>query len=255
MSYEEYLTGIFPPPLRDVWGTAYGASIGRQMDAIVERYKEATHAKLPQFAPSAGLDLIGEERRLPRGPGEADEAHAARLLDAWDIWGGDNTPLTGVGGGAASHLGMLRALEAAGIPVGPDGATIVQQNGRYAQLDAGGNLFLGTLLDAVHRTDKTGALNPRPGWTFDGRDNFYSIFGLVFSVGFAVNAGVLNGVVERWRPSKALYCGAWILTGGALLGWPADPSRTLVTEPALGSSSMTFVPPSWGDDKVIGYSP
>lgn len=257
MPFEDYLPKTMPPWLRNTWGRRYHTAVGKQMDAVAERYRQALFVSLPGYAASIGdtaaLDLIGIDRSLPRGPGESNDDYAPRLVGAWDAWAGDDTPGTGVGGGAGSHLGMLNAIATAGMPTGPAGATIVQQNGRWAQLDGDGLLVLGDLMDCVNRMDLTGAVNPRPGWTFEGRPNFYSEFGIVFPETATIDATALNIAVEQWRPSKALYIGAWVITTGDLtLGWPTG--RTLGTEPNLGGNVVTFYPGATRDDLRIGYS-
>ncbi len=254
MPYSDALPKLPPPPFQGPWGLKYFGAVGGQMDAIIARFRAATFARLPDadIGATDALNAIGRARKLPRGDGETDPAYADRLLGAWDLWGGDNAPLVGVGGGAGSHLGLLNAIKAAGIPTGPTGATIVQQNGRYAQLDVGGALVLGDLMDCVNRQTLDGSTLTRPGWMVDGRDNFYSVFGIVFPAPASFDAALLNAAVNQWRPSKALYIGAWIIGTGTLLGWPTT-GRTLGTEPALGGNVTTFVPGASGDDKRIGY--
>jgi hypothetical protein len=256
MPFEDYLPKTMPPWLRNTWGRRYHTAVGKQMDTVADRYRQALFVSLPDYAASIGdtaaLDLGGIDRQLPRGPGESNEDYAPRLVDAWDAWAGDDTPITGVGGGAASHLGMLNAIAVAGMPTGPNGATIVQQNGRWAQLDDDGLLVLGDLMDCVNRIDLTGAVNARPGWTFDGRPNFYSIFGIVFPEPAVIDAATLSRAVYSWRPSKALYAGAWVIEAGTVLGWPTG--RTLGTG-TLGDSTLLYIPPDGGDDTIIGYSP
>jgi hypothetical protein len=247
MPYGDALPRLLHPPLRGPWADKYLGAVGGQMDALIERFRSAVLARFPNaaLAASDALDEIGKARKLPRGDGESDESYADRLYHAWEAWGGDNTPLTGVGGGAGSHLGVLNALRAAGIPTGPTGATIVQQNGRYAQLDLLGNLVLGDLMNCVNRQTLDGSTLTRPGWVFDGRDNFYSVFGIVF------DPAALNTAVEQWRPSKALYIGAWIIRSGNILGWP--PGRTLGSGGTLGGNVSTFIPGASRDDLRIGY--
>lgn len=253
MPYFDFLPRIIPPPMRGPWGQRFGEAVGGRMDAIAQRFREAVFARFPRLAASDALDAIGRDRLLPRGSGEADDAYAARLENAWALWGGDNTPLSGKGGGAGAHLGMLLAIKTAGIATGPNGATIVQQNGRYAQLDANGELVLGTLMNCVNRVNLLGAIESRAGWTFDGRDNFYSVFGIVFPQNTLVVAARLNEAVEKWKPSKALYAGAWVLQSGSLLGWPAG-GRTLGTEPVLGGNVALYIYPPRGHDELLGYS-
>ena len=255
MPYETYLPKSVPAWLQGKWGRRFFVAVGRRMDAIVTALGDASGAKFPALAPEDALPYIAAERGLPRGPAETLANHRLRLADAWEIWGGDNTPLVGKGGGGGSPLGMLKELALAGVPVGPTGAHIVQQNGRWHRLDNAGEHEFGDLMDCVNRTDLTAALNPRPGWTFDHRDNFYSAFGIIFPQTQTVDAAALNTVVEKWRPDKMLYIGAWVITtGDRTFGWPAT-GRTLGTEPALGGNTVTFIPGARGDHVRIGYYP
>jgi hypothetical protein len=240
MPYEEDLPKRLPPPWRDERGVAFGRAVGRRLDSVVQSFREAVFARLPVLAPADALKYHGKERQIDRGPTETDEAYALRLQTAWDAWAGDDTPFTGAGGGAASHLGMLRALQGIGIPMGPSGAIIVQQNGRYVHLDGAGNLVVGTLMFCVNRQNLAGAIESRPGWTFEARDNFYSEFGIVFPIPTVFDPAALNAVVTKWRPSKALFIGTWVIESGRVLGWPTG--RTLGTEPNLGGNVVTFYP-------------
>jgi hypothetical protein len=254
-TYESYLPKAVPRPWRGPWGRRYFRAIGKRMDVIVETFRQAGFLKLPALAVPDALPFIAAERSLPRGPAETENAHRLRLADAWNLWKGDDTPITGKGGGGGSHLGMLKELKTAGIPTGTtgNGVVIVQQNGTYAQLDGSDDLVLGDIMDCVNRIELTGAINARPGWTFDHRNNFYSAFGLVFPEPATIDAGVLNAVVEKWRPAHMLYIGAWIIETGLLLGWPTG--RTIGTDPDLGGNDMTFIPGAGEDHKRIGYTP
>lgn len=251
MGFENWLPKAVPRPYRGLWGTRFFTAVGRRMDSIVQLVRSAVLARFPYIG-NAGdaLDEIGRDRGIPRAAAESDDDYALVLQNAWPLWAGDDTPLTGVGGGAGSHLGMLLALERAGCPMGVNGVKIVQQNGRYAHLIAG-VLTLGTLETCVNRMDLTGAVNPRPGWTFEGRDNFYSEFGLLFPEFADIDRAAVNAAVELWKPAKALYIGAWMIEDGACLGWPLG--RTLGTEPDLGLAQVDFFPPARGDDKRIRY--
>lgn len=253
MPFEEYLPRSVPGWLRGPWGTKYFTAVGRRMDQVVQVLRDAATIKYPALAPVDALPYIATERGLPRGPSETEGAHRARLDDAWNLWAGD--PIEGGGGG--SPLGMLRELKVAGIPVGPTGATIVQQNGRWWRLDASDDLEFGDLMNCIHRTDLTGTVVSRPGWTFDGRDNFWSAFGIIFpSLATPIEGATLNDIVEKWRPGNMLYIGAWVLDTGSdqTLGWPAT-GRTLGTEPNLGGNIVIFIPGAGGDHARIGYYP
>lgn len=257
MSYADYMPSVAPPWMRRDVGEKYWRAVGEMMDAERERYREATLASFPADAPADALASIGRDVGLPRAAGESDAAYRVRLRLAWDAWGGDNTPVTGKGGGAGSHLGLLNALKALGLPTGASGMTIVQQNGRYSQLDGSGNLVLGSLMNCIHRIDLTGIINIQPGWTFDGRDEFYSAFGIVFPADVAaltansLLAAGLHEAVRKWRPGKALFIGTWVIVAGRCLGWPLG--RTLGTDPNLGGNTIRYIEPPWGNE--IGYAP
>lgn len=263
MPYEDHSPLIVPGWLRGLWGKRYFTALGKRMDALAQSWREAVLARLPgtvngvNIAPSKALDLIGEERGLPRATAEADPAYAARLENAWDAWQGDNVPLTGVGGGGGSHLGMLLNLALLGLPTGTSGITIVQQNGRYSQLVAGA-LSLGALMTCINRQNLTGAVPGNlPGWTFEGRDNFWPEFGIVFPADVAALtvgstlAASLNAVVNKWKPGGKLFIGTWVITAGHLLGWPTG--RVFGSVGNLGGNTMRYIPPAEGNQ--IGYLP
>jgi hypothetical protein len=262
MGYLDHLPKIVPGWLRGTWGKRYMRAIGRRLDAVAQFYRDAITARLPgtvngaAVAPSEALDLIGVERSLPRAPSEADAAYADYLHGAWDAWEGDNTPVTGVGGGGGSHLGMLEAIARLGLPTGTSGVTIVQQNGRYSQLVAG-VLTLGTLMNCVNRQNLAGTVPGNlPGWTFEGRDTFWSEFGIVFPANVAsltagsALAASLNDAVEKWKPGGKLFIGTWVIETGRTLGWPAG-ARTCGTDPNLGGNVVRYIPPAGGNQ--IGY--
>jgi hypothetical protein len=239
------LPTLAPPPLAAPWGKAYFAEVGGLMDSVRSRMIAAVKARLPGHATGDALDAIGRDRQLIRADAESDAAYSARLLAAWDTWAQ-----------AGSHVGLLKAIALLGLPVGATGATIVQQNGIYSQL-VGGGLVRGALQTCVNFKDLTGAVTARPGWMFEGRDTFWSEFGLLFPAdvpGLTVGstlAGRLNDVVRKWRPAR-IYVGAWVLVSGRTLGWPLG-SRTLATEPALGGNVVRYLPPPGGNQ--IGYTP
>jgi hypothetical protein len=249
VAYKDYLPSIAPPWLQGPIGKKFWQSVGQVMDAHRARITDGTKARFPGYAATDSLDAIGADRQLPRALGESDEDYAARLEAAWTTWGEHPEE----GGGAGSHLALLRQLAAHGFVMGATGTTIVQQNGRYSQLDGSGDLVLGTLMECVNRMDLTGAVpGDTPGWTFDGRPDFYSMFGILFPDNQGFELPLLNRLVEKWKPAKALYIGAWRIVTGTLLGWPPT-GRTLGTEPNLGGNSMLYHLPASGDNR-IGYS-
>lgn len=250
MPFEERLPRTMPPWLRGPNGTAYNKAVGKRMDAIVQSFRDAVLTKYPTYAASDALDEIGKERQLPRAPGQLDPAYAARLLNAWDLWQGDNTPVTGVGGGAGSHLGMLLELKTAGFPMGSTGATIIQHNGRYAQLDGSGALVLGSGPAMINRKDLTGAVpGTLVGFTLDARDQFFSKFAITFPADVSTlragttDAARLNFIVEKWRPAAATYVGAFVIVAGG--GWEWPTTQLWNDGTTWDSDTVYFIPPAF----------
>jgi hypothetical protein len=86
MSYREWQRRLAPPWLQEGAGGRFLGSLGEAKDDLAEAVRQAVLARMIQRAPEDALSLIGEERRLPRFPGEPVEAHRARLLAAWEFW-------------------------------------------------------------------------------------------------------------------------------------------------------------------------
>jgi hypothetical protein len=120
---------------------------------------------------------------------------------------------------AGSHYGLLRALQVAGYAT----MKVIQQNGRYAYLSASAgditDLSFGTLMACPDRTGSP------PGVTLSPRNDFYSEFVLLFTtdaanLSSASGQAILNNIVRVWKPSKAFYLGASVITAGVVWGWP-----------------------------------
>lgn len=238
--YETWLPTQGPDWLMGTNGQALKGALGAELDYQEGRLLAGLRARFPVkggidkdtgaviSAPDDALDQIGIDRKLRRGPGEAADAYAARLQDAWEAWTF-----------AGAHYGVLRALQIAGYA----SMRLVQQNGRYTYLSgtAGDitDLRFGTLMTCATR-------GHRAGWTFGPRDDFYSQFALVFPVDAAnlsseSGQAILNSIVKDWKPAKAFYVGAFVIVSGRTLGWPTG--RTLGTDPNLGGNTIRFISP------------
>ena len=76
-----------------------------QKDVTLDRLKRAIKMRFASLAPADAQAAIGYERLIDRGPSETNDAYAARLIDAWDIWRWGGTT-----------FGILCALRDAGYP-------------------------------------------------------------------------------------------------------------------------------------------
>lgn len=244
MAYADWLKTQGPSWILGPQGKALAGATGGAYDIQRDRILQAVLARFPTAgqldstpgsatfgqlltAPSDALDQIGADRGLPRASGEADAAYAARLLAAWDIW-----PFAG------SHYGVLRALKTAGYP----GAIIVQDNGRWSRLTGSAgtiaDMTQGSLMACINRSS-------HPGWTFDDRTDFYSRFGIVFetdasNLSSTGGQAILNGIVDEWRPAKALFVGSFVILVGRIFGWTTG--ITFGTAPNLGGNSVRIIP-------------
>lgn len=260
-SYEDYLPRLLPPWLRRAGGFAYHQGVGRRMEGVVDRFRDAVNVRFPELAPSDGLPEIGRERQMPQTPGETTAAYGTRLRNAWTAWGGDNTPITGEGGGAGSALGLLNAIEALGLPTGPTGATIIRHTGRaatvdpvrpalgYAQLDVSGNLVLGAGPVNVNRQDLFGNVpGDLVGFTLDWRDQFYSKFAVTFLADVpTLRAGTdiaaqLNAAMKKWKQSKDHHVGTFVIEAGG--GWDWPPTQLWNDGTLWDSDTVHFIPPA-----------
>lgn len=259
MPFERWLPNQLPGPWRRVLTRAQWAATGKLLDAQEDLLRQSILAGFPtkgaldnvtdpahpvQVPPADdSLAAIGADRGLPRGPAETSVNYAGRLLVAWEAWRY-----------GAAHYGLLRALAIAGY----QDFIVVQQNGRYSMLTGGA----GTIADMTQGVEMN--CFPRsnhPGWLFDTRDDFWSIFGIVFTADHAnlqpngdgsVSPGqdLLTVMAKQWKQSLDVYQGAFVVLAGRLFGWPTG--RTLGTEPNLGGNSVRVIPGDGSPSEVLG---
>ncbi len=86
MTYREWQRRLAPPWLQEGAGGRFLEGLGEVKDGLAEHVRQAVLARMIQRAPEDVLAFIGEERLLPRFPGELVEAYRARLLAAWEFW-------------------------------------------------------------------------------------------------------------------------------------------------------------------------
>lgn len=234
MTYEQFHVFNSPPWLQRARGALFQGALGKDLDTVLDRIRQAAIAALPDSTNSAGvltftppdaLKYIGADRVLPRISGETDVAYASRLQDAWATWD--------LAGG---YLGMLRALIRAGFPAGSTGTNVVQQIGRYGYLTGDG--LTGTVTYSTH-----------PPMIFDDTPGSWNQFMLIFNTDVpALTVGsrlaeVLNQTVRTWKPAKARYLGATIVLSQPLWGWP--PTAAWGSGGRVwGGGSVRFIPPT-----------
>lgn len=107
MSYVRYrLDRLTPPWLLDAVGAAWQRVLGEAQDALIEAAKAAALAGYPEHAPADALPVIGDERRIERGPGESEDSYRERLRTSFEAWVWSGT-----------KRGLLAAFHAAGFPL------------------------------------------------------------------------------------------------------------------------------------------
>lgn len=240
MTYADWLPKQLPPWFQGPNGARFWRTIGSMFDGASSDLKEASKASFPDEGPADALQHVADDQQMLVRDGEAEADLRERLREAWTTW-----PLAG------TPKGILLELKAQGLPMGSFGATILQHNGRYAQLDGSDNLVLGDCQLCENRQDLTGALQtPRlRGFTLDNRDQFYAKFLLLFPanvVALTVGsnlAGRLNAVVRKWRPGKSIFVGTVVLTAGTLWGWPTTQNWG-AGGLNWGATTLRFIPPT-----------
>lgn len=87
--HREYAHAIAPAFLRYYWGQRLvGGLIGLPCDLIAEGTQRGMLARAPLWSevPDDALARVGQDRDLPRWPGESSPTYAVRLQKAWDTW-------------------------------------------------------------------------------------------------------------------------------------------------------------------------
>lgn len=257
--YATYMPASAPSWLQGPNGTAFLGALGMILDDVVTDQKAAAKQGLPGACFPDALPLIGAERLLDRSPVDTDAQYAMRLSEAFAIW-----PFAG------SAYSILTALAVDGFTSTNGNPTLVQQNGLYYQLDAGGNLVVGDL-GPNPQVDGTMPLTTAytSWWTFDAyaldasRTQFASRFALLFpslgasfiTSGRAVFDGTTNRVAVTWAvPFSGFYdalAGAPVITDGT------GPILVALDGLATTSTGTTVVAsaPFVGYVDVVAYEP
>jgi hypothetical protein len=219
--FERYASGqdgalAIPTWLLDPQSNAWLESIGQTKDFLLDRILQGVKARFPEFAPTDALDLIGQERLIPRLTDEDDDSYRARLLHAWDTWTQ-----------AGTALGLLRALYVAGY------SARVLQAGKEFALDGSQNLVITNLT--------------RPSYHPAGiAPGFWSAFDVIIGptlpVGWPPVPAITDpaalqifSIIKLWKPAHALCAHVIILESGWFLDIPPITFLNSTT-PAIGST-------------------
>lgn len=101
---KEYQLALSPPWLLGTYGEAWMLVMGLLKEAHIEASREAVVQRFVTYCAADGLDEHGQERQIPRAPGETVEQYRARLMLAWEAWQRAGTP-----------AGILLQLTPAGV--------------------------------------------------------------------------------------------------------------------------------------------
>lgn len=83
-SFVAAMVQVSPPWLRRTFGKRLMESLGVPVDEHVDRAVAGVKARFPNPDDPEALAVIGNERRIRRGPGETAETYAKRLRNWWD---------------------------------------------------------------------------------------------------------------------------------------------------------------------------
>ena len=152
MLYRDFIPRELAPGwLQTPKNKAWLRASGDLKDSLAERCKQAVKVRFARLAPRDGLDQLGGERQIERGPAESNALFAARVVDAWNIWRW-----------AGTAQAVLLALRDVGYP----NALAEIVNGNQYGLDATGALDIQSL--------------PSGSWSCDATPDFWSKFVVLF---------------------------------------------------------------------------
>jgi Phage tail protein (Tail_P2_I) len=90
--YEYWQADMAPTALSDTHSQVFLGALGREKDAVLKAVTDAMMCWYVETCPADALVYHGQDRLLPRFPGETLGAYRARLRAAWQIWALAGTP-------------------------------------------------------------------------------------------------------------------------------------------------------------------
>jgi len=94
--YNDWVRELSPTVLLDEWGEKFAhALLGLQADKVAQLYALAVASRNLDFAglPDDAVELIGQNKALPRVPFETLDNYKTRLSYAWETWQQAGTPV------------------------------------------------------------------------------------------------------------------------------------------------------------------
>ncbi len=107
----DYQTAHMPAPMLGTWGTRWAELMGGAKSDTATISTDATLARFTVSAPNDALDWIGRTVRIPRAPGETDDAYRERLRLAFDLWDTSGRETSVVAGFLAAGFAAPNVLE------------------------------------------------------------------------------------------------------------------------------------------------
>ena len=233
MLYRDFIPRELAPGwLQTPKNKAWLRASGDLKDSLAERCKQAVKVRFARLAPRDGLDQLGGERQIERGPKETNAAFAERVVDAWNLWHW-----------AGTAQGVLLALRDVGYPA----ALLEIVNGNQFGLDTKGALDIQAL--------------PNGSWSCDATPDFWSKFAVVFPHNpwgkHRVSGGVdwvrptaddprieqIRRLVARWKSAHSTCSDIAVINVGRTWDYPHK-GRTWANQGGTwsGNDVMHFAP-------------
>lgn len=220
------------PPwlLRSVGGRVMTA-IAEVIDTLVDRASDGVSHRFPGLVDNSALTMIGRERRIRRGPGEAVATYARRLRPWWDRHR--------VRGGPYALLGQLHDFFLAWLPGRKD---VVYHSGTRRWIDEAGE---------ITRDSITWEADGTPQWAqvwvfFYLDDDLIELEGDVLATTWGEILTTLDG-----EPLGTTYT----IALSALTALEAEVFKCIPREWSAAHVMRTHVVLLPGDAALVGYPP
>jgi hypothetical protein len=200
-SYATYQPKLLPTFLGGEWGERWASASGLMKDVWGEAAAQAVLCRFIQTAPEDALSLIGDERGLPRNPGESTAAFRTRLLAAWSMW-----TMAGTKAGIVSALNYLGFLN---VSIYENADWTIAPGPGYSLGDEWWRFWV--VIRQPH------GFGP-PAWRI-GDGSLVGAPGLRVGFMYApVTHPTIRPTIERWKPAHAMLMQIVVVLSGKLIG-------------------------------------